>query len=171
MERTGVRDVVPVIAIALFGCATSSLDDERRTEPASTPVIGEPTDFKTRPGRYEGYDVIQCWEHSCSGIVGTGRKWPPGMERDPGHADGVYQRSFDIFRAELTAILKPDVPSLDSSGLSRSCGAEGIETVLWLHNWRELDAALASAGRFLKDRDLKERISFCVRSYSPSIED
>jgi hypothetical protein len=166
------RGVVAVVGIALLGCATSSLDDRERREPARfVPVIGEPADFKTRPGSYQGYDVVQCWDTSCRGIVGTGRSWPPGMERHPGHDDAVYQRSFQTFRAELTAAVKPDVPSLDTSGLSRSCGSEGIETVLWLHNWRELDAALASAGRFLRGRDLKERVSFCVKPHSPSVED
>lgn len=94
-----------------------------------------------------------------------------GMERGPEFSDAVYQKSFQPFRAELTAALKPGVPSLDTSGLSRSCGTDGIETVFWLHNWRELDAALASAGRFLKARDLKEKISFCVMAYSPSVEE
>ena len=167
-----MRGVVPVIGVALLGCATSSVEDRKRMEPArSIPVIGEPADFKPRPGQYDGYDVIPCWDHSCGGIVGSGRNWPRGMERDPGHADDVYQKSFQIFRTELTAAVKPDVPSLDTSGLSRSCASEGIETVLWLHDWRELDAALASAGRFLKGRDLKERISFCVQPYSPAVED
>jgi hypothetical protein len=92
------------------------------------------------------------------------------MERGPEYSDAVYQKSFQPFRAELTAALKPEVPSIDTSGLSRGCGADG-ETVFWLHSWRELDAALASAGRFLKARDLKEKISFCVMAYSPSVEE
>jgi hypothetical protein len=93
------------------------------------------------------------------------------MERGSGHSDSVYQKSFQSFRAALTAALKSDVRSLDTSALGRRCGADGIETVFSLHDWRELDAALASAGRFLKARDLKEKVSFCVIPYSPSVEE
>jgi hypothetical protein len=172
MRPRDARGLVAVIGIGLLGCATQSPDDRAQPEhPKSIPVIGGPGDFKTRPGLYDGYEVVQCWDRSCGGILGTGRNWPPGMERDPKHSDAVYQQSFQTFRAELTAALKPDVPSLDTSGLSRSCGAAGIETVFWLHSWRELDAALASAGRFLKARDLKEMISFCVMPDSPLVND
>jgi len=160
-----------LIGLALVGCATQSVDDGPRQVPHSVPVAGGPADFRTRPGRFEGYDVVQCWDRSCGGIVGTGRNWPPGMARGPEYSDAAYQKSFQRFRAELTAALKPGVSSIDSSGLSRKCGAEGAETVFWLHNWRELDSALASAGQFLKTRDLKDRISFCVMAYSPGVDD
>jgi hypothetical protein len=167
-----MKGFVALVGIALLGCATQSREDWAREEHSkSIPVIGGPGDFKTLPGEYEGYDVVQCWDRSCGGIVGTGRNWPPGMERGSGHSDSVYQKSFQSFRSALTAALKPDVRSLDTSGLSRRCGADGIETVFWLHNWRELDAALASAGRFLKTRDLKEKVSFCVIPYSPSVDE
>ena len=160
-----------LIGIAFFGCATQSIDDKPVETGTSIPVIGEPGDFKTRPGQSDGYEVILCRDRSCGGIVGTGRNWPPGMERSPGYSDPAYEKSFQSFRAVLTAALKPDVPSLDTSGLSGRCGSDGIETVFWLHNWKELDAALASGGRFLKAKDLKENISFCVMPYSPGVNE
>jgi hypothetical protein len=156
--------------LALLGCATQSVQG-RQEDPGVVPVIGAPNDFKTRPGQYDGYEVVQCWDHSCGGIVGTGRNWPPGMERGAEFPDDVYQKSFQSFRAELMAALRRDAPSTDVSALSRKCGPDDIEAVVWLHSWRELDAALASAGHFLKARDLKEKISVCVMTYSPSVED
>jgi hypothetical protein len=156
--------------LALLGCATQSVE-KRQEDPSVSPVIGAPDDFKTRPGQYDGYDVVQCGDRSCGGVVGTGRNWPPGMERGPEYPDDVYQKSFQSFRAELMAALRRVAPSVDISALSRRCGANDIETVVWLHSWRELDVALASAGRFLKARDLKEKISVCVMTYSPAVED
>jgi hypothetical protein len=78
MRSLDMRRFFALIGIAMLGCATQSTEDWAREEhPKSIPVIGRPGDFKTLPGQYEGYDVVQCWDRSCGGIVGTGRNWPP----------------------------------------------------------------------------------------------
>ncbi len=41
--------------------------------------------------------------------------------------------------------------------------------MLWLHNWRELDSAVAIVGRFLGHRDLKEKVTLCISSYSEAV--
>jgi hypothetical protein len=157
-----------VLGLLWGGCAAHSTPRRPENAPKFFPVVGTPSDFKTRPGTYEGYNVIACWDHACTGIIGSGSRWPPGMEREPGYSDATYQASFQTFRADLVSALKAEVTSYDTSGLSRRCGstADGIETVVWMHNWRELDAAVKAAGQFLNRRQLKERISICVSAHS-----
>jgi len=157
-----------VLGLLWGGCAAHSTPRRPENAPKFFPVVGTPSDFKTRPGTYEGYNVIACWDHACTGIIGSGSRWPPGMEREPGYSDATYQASFQTFRADLVSALKAEVTSYDTSGLSRRCGstADGIETVVWMHNWRELDVAVRAAGQFLNRCQLKERISICVSAHS-----
>lgn len=160
-----------LVAGLLLRCACASDGGEPPSQTIATKsfaVVGTTQDFKTRPGSYRGYEVTRCLDTSCVRVLGTGKKWPPGMDRESGHLDSGYEQSFQRFRADLSGALGA-ISSVDTSGFSRSCGtvADWWETVVQLHDWRELDRAVEAVGGFLDRRGLKEGVTFCVRFHSP----
>jgi hypothetical protein len=152
-------------AMVLVAC--SACTPERATQPR--PPVPPSQDNGTRAdstlgaGKYDGYDVERpcAGKPTCVGVTGTGAKWWEGMERERIGEDARFRAGFERFRTEaLGALQGAGVHSLNASALGGGCTAFGL--VIELKSWRELDPAIVRIGAWMRDRDLREPVTFCV---------
>ena len=130
--------------------------------PAHTPraVLGSRADVHTRAGDYAGYRVITgCERSSCLSVQGLGTQDYPGMEVKPGQTMEDSHQALARFKSELVKQLG-DIP-VHGSSFGGVCGA--WETILEIHDWRQVDAAVARIGGFLAN-DLRQAVAICVSS-------
>jgi len=150
--------------VVLVACSASAHPKER-TVPLSggSAVDGITADATTKDGAYDGYAVARaCREPDCVGVTGAGMTWWEGMERERIGEDARFRAGFERFRATaLEALAGAGVRSVNGSALGGGCQAFGL--VVDLKSWRELDAAIARVGALLRERDLREPVTLCVR--------
>jgi hypothetical protein len=114
-------------------------------------VLGQPTDVKTEPGAYDGYEVIKGCPKSLAQYAVRGLGKPPS-------APSTGQRLCD-------AVREPAV---------FGCGGEGgiACTVIGPHldvlDWRAVDAIIEQLGRYEKENGLTVEVGIHV--YPPPLE-
>lgn len=139
-----------LICLSLVLLAACGEEDEPR-------VLGSPSDVKTAPGPYDGFEIIdQCELAYDYGVLGTGTRWfddvAPG---DPGRSDALFELS-SLLRSTLA-----DIDSVHNIGWGSSCtGGTGASTRM--SDYRDVDTAFEIVGRMLRERDLREEISISV---------
>lgn len=126
-------------------------------------VQGSPSNVKTAPGEYDGYEVFaECQLPSVAyGVRGTGSRWyhdaAPGA---PERINALWELG-DAFEPTLRS-----VQSLDGIGVGTSCTLDAGVSVQ-MSDWREVDVVLERAGQFLSEGELREEVGVRVTvSYS-----
>jgi hypothetical protein len=144
------RRVVPaVLVLALLGCAEED-------EPS---VLGSPSDVKTEPGVYDGYEIIaECQHPSFNyGVRGTGSLWYNGVA--PGDT-GRFDALWDL--ASVVSTATRDVDSIFGVGIGTSCTLDSGGISVMTSDWRDVDRTFSLAGELLAERDLREEITLRV---------
>jgi len=127
-------------------------------------VRGSPSDVKTMPGIYDGYEIIaECQLSSIAyGILGTGASYYAGVApEDAARADAVAEFASVLVRPALA-----EVPSVEGVGLGTSCTLNGGASVI-MDDWRDVDRTFAQAGALLREQDLREEVSLLVTAARP----
>ncbi len=139
------------------GFATSvSLPPPATTAP---PVLGTRADVRTHAGAFAGYTVDdRCRDADCFGVHGTGSQFFPGLR--PWDRP-LSSENADRWRNHVMAELR-GLSSIHTTGYARACDQPGL--VLWINDWREVDAALARIGAMLTRDDLQETVGVCIEA-------
>src|SRR5512133_1051874 len=109
-------------------------------------VAGAPGDVQTKPGVYDGYEVIKpCTDDCPYGVLGTGSKDVPGVKTDDVFG-GIAQRvgSVSAWSASTVGCRAPAGASID------------------LDDWQDVDALIEELGKMLKEYDWRLDVAICV---------
>lgn len=121
-------------------------------------VLGSPSDVRTAPGTYEGYEIVDHCELAHDyGVVGIGTRWyddvAPG---DAGRPDALTDFGYQVLKPALA-----DIDSVHTIGWGRTCtGNSGVS--LGISDYRDVDGAFSIVGRILAEGDLREEIAISV---------
>jgi hypothetical protein len=115
-------------------------------------VLGQPSDVKTVPGAYDGYEVVKGCPKSPAQFAVRGLG-----SRTVGGSTTAYQVC-DAGR---------------EAGIIYGCGGEGIACTtdgaqMDLLDWRDVDPIIDRVGRFLKENDWSLEVAIHV--YPPPLE-
>lgn len=153
-----------VIAGAVLpGCFHEVKEEPRRPEPQPIPVRGTFADMKTEDGAVDGYRVSRTCQK------------PPCIALQAEHGTRRFvtdvRSEFEELRSAIHGSCK-DVTSLFSSGAGAGCMRAGPPALLmWMYDWREVDAAIACTGHQLVKAGSNDPVAICVQDRYFSIED
>ena len=124
----------------------------------SQALLGTRADLRTSPGPHDGFAFeIDCREPDCVGVEGRGsRALYPGADV----ADEAARMSaLREAQADLERTVR-GLRSVDMTADGQGCRRSGL--ILWLHDWREADVAVARIGGWLKRDDLADEVTVCI---------
>lgn len=111
-------------------------------------VAGAPSDVQTKPGVYDGYEVIAPCSDDCQyGVLGTGSKDVPGVKTNDVVWD-IAQRvgSVSAWSASTVGCRAPAGASID------------------LDDWQDVDALIEEVGKASKTYDWRLDVAICVNA-------
>lgn len=156
--------LVPLLSILTsWGCLREVKDDPQTPDPEPIPVRGTIADVKTRDGETgSGYRVSRsCKSSSCIGLQAM-----RGTNQYVSDSPEMFER----LRSAVHQSCKPST-SLFSSGIAGDCVGGAPALVLWMFDWREVDAVISCAGQQLVKSDSRDRVAICVTPRGFSVED
>jgi len=144
-----------IVGLSCTGCLLTGKGAARATTPDQTPspVRGAITDVSTRAGAIGGYRVSRgCQDPACIGLETL-----HGTKQFVSHAG----QQFEPFRRAIHQSCRT-VTSLFSSATAGGCVGGVPALVLWIYDWREMDAAIACAGDQIVRADSRDPVAICV---------
>ena len=133
-------------------------------EDEASGVKGSPSDVKTPPGVYDGYEIVdECRLSYPYGVRGTGSRWYDDVApEDPGRADALVDLGNSVLMPALA-----DVESIGGAGFGTSCSVDESGVTLMMSDWRDVDDVFAVVGQVLAEGDLREEVSILVAVAEP----
>jgi hypothetical protein len=135
----------------LLPAFVASLGCEQSTQGTSY-VLGQPSDVKTVPGSYDGYEVIKSCPNSQAQFAVRGLG-----SQAIGGAGATYRL--------CSAVGEPGT-IFGCSAQRIACSTDGLS--LSVLDWRAVDSLIDRVGRFLKDNDWSLEVAIHV--YPPPLE-
>lgn len=146
----------------LSACYRQVREDPTPPDPTPIRVRGTVADVKTLDGDIDGYRVARsCKSTTCIGLRAL---------RGDRQFVSDSRETFERLRSSVHRSCK-GISSLFSSGVSGGCVFGVPALVLWMFDWRELDAALSCAGRQLVESNSRDPIAICVTDRWFTVED
>jgi hypothetical protein len=163
LSIAGLAMAVFGVGAALPACFHALKEEPERPAPPSIPVRGTPADMKTKDGAVDGYRVSRtCVKPSCVALQ---------AEQGTRQFVNDVRSDFEQLRSSVHRSCK-EVTSLFSSGAGGGCVNPGPPALLiWMYDWREVDAAIACVGGELVKAGSNDPVALCVSGHDFSIED